>query len=57
MYGNISRLFQLPRPDQRHVFFVVSLDPPIKQGQTRYSHLVLQFPKDEKLEVNFIFDK
>ncbi len=86
-YNTISRLFQLPKPDQRHVFFIVSiriistlyftlsiiyrtpvlillqfhfsiiwnhqvsLDPPIKQGQTRYPHLVFQFPKEDTSEV------
>ena len=50
-YSSISRLFQLPKPDQRHIFFVVSIDPPVKQGQTRYPHLVMQFSTDEKLEI------
>lgn len=57
LYSNISRLFQLPKPDHRHVFFVVSLDPPIRQGQTRYPHLVLQFPEEETLEVSINFPK
>ena len=29
------------------MFFVISLDPPIKQGQTRYHFLILLFSKDE----------
>jgi hypothetical protein len=52
LYTNISRLFLLPKPDQRHYFFVISLDSPIKQGQTRYPHLVMQFPKEEHIEVS-----
>jgi structure-specific recognition protein 1 len=50
-YDTVSRLFQLPRPDQHHVFFIASLDPPIRQGQTRYPHLVMQFVKDEKQDL------
>jgi len=56
LYANVIRLFQLPKPDQRHVCFVVSLDPPIKQGQTRYAHLIMQFPKDETLDVPLNFE-
>jgi len=44
-------LFLLPKPDQQLVFFVVSLDPPIKQGQTRHPHLVMAFPKEDTLDV------
>ena len=55
LYTHITRLFQLPKPDGRHVYFVVSLDPPIKQGQTRYPHLVMQFAKEEKLELPLNF--
>ena len=29
-----------------------SVDPPIKQGQTRYPFLVLQFDKDEEMSVH-----
>eukprot|EP01119_Soliformovum_irregulare_P009618 TRINITY_DN230_c0_g3_i1.p1 TRINITY_DN230_c0_g3~~TRINITY_DN230_c0_g3_i1.p1 ORF type:complete len:617 (-),score=253.70 TRINITY_DN230_c0_g3_i1:128-1978(-) len=50
LYTHISRLFQLPKPDQHHVIFVISIDPPIIQGQTRYPHLVLQFSKDDNME-------
>lgn len=43
----VLRLFLLPHPDQRQHFFVVSLDPPIKQGQTRYPYLILLFSGDD----------
>ena len=45
----ILRLFRLPHKDQRQVFFVLSLDPPIKQGQTRYQFLILLFNKEEEV--------
>lgn len=44
----ILRLFKLPHKDQRSIFFVLSLDPPIKQGQTRYQFLILLFNNDEE---------
>jgi structure-specific recognition protein 1 len=31
-YTSIIRLFLLPHKDHRQVFFVISVDPPIKQG-------------------------
>jgi hypothetical protein len=36
------RLFVLPRAATRHVLVVVSLDPPIRKGQTFYPHLLCQ---------------
>nr|CAG4640707.1 EOG090X02Z1 [Eulimnadia texana] len=47
--STVLRLFLLPHKDGRQIFFVVSLDPPIKQGQTRYHFLVLLFNKDEEV--------
>ncbi|EFA86245.1 structure-specific recognition protein 1 [Heterostelium album PN500] len=48
-YDTISKLFQLPRQDQSHMFFVISLDPPVRQGKTKYNHLVIQLSKDTQL--------
>jgi len=45
-YDDISRLFLLPRPDDVHMAFVISLDKPIRQGQQRYQMLVLQTTKE-----------
>ncbi|GAB6029829.1 hypothetical protein CHUAL_005538 [Chamberlinius hualienensis] len=44
----VLRLFLLPHKDQRQMFFVVSVDPPIKQGQTRYHFLILLFTNEEE---------
>jgi len=49
--GTVVRLFLLPHKDQRQMFFCVNLDPPIKQGQTRYHYLVLSFMQDEETEL------
>lgn len=46
-YKSISRMYYLPRPsqttaDSTRVNVVISLDDPIRQGQQRYPHLVMQ---------------
>ncbi|OLL23588.1 FACT complex subunit pob3, partial [Neolecta irregularis DAH-3] len=50
-YNSIAKLFLLPKPDEMHVIFVVGLDPPLRQGQTRYPFLVAQFQREEEIEV------
>ncbi|PWN43566.1 SSrecog-domain-containing protein [Ceraceosorus guamensis] len=50
LYSSVTRLFLLPRPDDVHLQFVVGLDPGIRQGQTRYPYLVLQFIRDEEMD-------
>ncbi|EHB15889.1 FACT complex subunit SSRP1 [Heterocephalus glaber] len=50
-YCTMLHLFLLPRKDQRQMFFVISLDPPIKQGQTCYHFLILLFSKDEDISL------
>lgn len=50
-FSSIVKLFLLPRSDDMHVLFVVALDPPIRQGQTRYPFLVFNFLKDDETEV------
>ncbi|XP_028824162.1 FACT complex subunit SSRP1a isoform X2 [Denticeps clupeoides] len=48
-YTTVLRLFLLPQKEQ--MFFMISLDPPIKQGQTRYHFLILLFSKDEDISL------
>lgn len=57
LYSSITRLFLLPKPDDIHVQFVVGLDPPIRQGQTRYPYLVLQFVRDEEMDAELNIDE
>lgn len=52
LYTSITRLFLLPKPDNIIVSFVMSLDPPIRQGNTIYPHLVFQFDTDDKIRVD-----
>lgn len=55
-YDDISRLFLLPKPDDVHNAFVISLDKPIRQGQQRYQNLVLQTTK-QQAEVTINLDE
>ncbi|EEF45015.1 FACT complex subunit SSRP1 [Ricinus communis] len=45
-YSSVVRLFLLPKSNQPHTFVIVTLDPPIRKGQTLYPHIVLQFDTD-----------
>eukprot|EP00211_Chloroparvula_japonica_P003182 CAMPEP_0119150820 /NCGR_PEP_ID=MMETSP1310-20130426/45420_1 /TAXON_ID=464262 /ORGANISM="Genus nov. species nov., Strain RCC2339" /LENGTH=534 /DNA_ID=CAMNT_0007143045 /DNA_START=40 /DNA_END=1641 /DNA_ORIENTATION=+ len=49
-YSNITRLFNLPRPDGRHNDVVVSVSPPLRSGHTPYSNIVFHFPHDSETE-------
>ncbi|KAG7199932.1 hypothetical protein KM043_014368 [Ampulex compressa] len=53
--STVLRLFLLPHKDNRQMYFVVSLDPPIKQGQTRYHYLVLLFNQEEETSIELPF--
>ncbi|XP_012277915.1 FACT complex subunit Ssrp1 [Orussus abietinus] len=55
--STVLRLFLLPHKDNRQMFFVVSLDPPIKQGQTRYHYLVLLFNQEEETSIELPFSE
>lgn len=41
-YEDIGKLFLLPKPDGVHSAIVICLEKPIRQGNQRYQHLVLQ---------------
>ncbi|KAI3846537.1 hypothetical protein MKX03_008219 [Papaver bracteatum] len=49
-YSSVMRLFLLPKSNQPHTFVVVTLDPPIRKGQTLYPHIVLQFETEFVVE-------
>ncbi|KAJ3071133.1 FACT complex subunit, partial [Rhizoclosmatium hyalinum] len=57
MFNSIKRLFLLPKPDDLHTMFVIQLDPPLRQGQTRYPFLVFQFERDEEIDVEVKLDQ
>ncbi|KAK7469064.1 FACT complex subunit [Stygiomarasmius scandens] len=47
VYSKIARLFLLPKDDQQ-VLFILGLNQPIRQGQTEYMYLVMQFSREEE---------
>ncbi|XP_026424225.1 FACT complex subunit SSRP1-like [Papaver somniferum] len=49
-YSSIWRLFLLPKSNQPHTFVVVTLDTPIRKGQTLYPHVVLQLETESVVE-------
>ncbi|RIB21363.1 SSrecog-domain-containing protein [Gigaspora rosea] len=55
-YSSVGSLFLLPKLDDLHEMFVIGLDPPLRQGQTLYPFLVLQFKKEEEKEFNLNLD-
>ena len=59
LYKNIARMYYLPRPstvkndDPVRYCFVISLEEPLRQGQQRYQHLVMQLEvRDVEIPVN-----
>ncbi|KAL0381072.1 UNVERIFIED_CONTAM: FACT complex subunit SSRP1 [Sesamum angustifolium] len=49
-YSSVVRVFWLPKSNQPHTFVVVTLDPPIRKGQTLYPHIVMQFETDSVID-------
>ena len=43
-------MFLIPKVDDLHIQLIIGLDPPIRQGATRYPFLVAQLPKDEEVD-------
>ncbi|KAF8319072.1 FACT complex subunit POB-3-like protein [Clavulina sp. PMI_390] len=56
-YPSITKLFILPKPDEVHLAFVVGLDPPIRQGQTRHPYIVMQTSQEEELELELSLEE
>lgn len=50
-YKQIERIFSLPKPDDTHHLIILQIDPPLRQGQTRYPFLSLQFQREEEIEL------
>ncbi|ORX46533.1 SSrecog-domain-containing protein [Hesseltinella vesiculosa] len=56
LYSSITRFFLLLKPDELHVLFVIALDPPLRQGQTKHPFLVLQFVREDEIDVELNLD-
>ncbi|KAI9817836.1 MAG: FACT complex subunit [Pycnora praestabilis] len=51
-YESIKKFMVLPKPDDQHTLITIGLDPPLRQGQTRYPFLVMQFKRDEEVTID-----
>jgi structure-specific recognition protein 1 len=49
-FENVKKFFLLPKPDDIHHMIVIGLDPPLRQGQTKYPFLVMQFKREEDMD-------
>ncbi|KAK5676535.1 FACT complex subunit [Elasticomyces elasticus] len=50
-YDHAKRFFLLPKPDDMHTLLCIGLDPPLRQGQTRYPFIVMQFKREEEVNI------
>jgi structure-specific recognition protein 1 len=51
-YDAIKKFMVLPKPDELHFMLCIGLDPPLRQGQTRYPFVVMQAKKDEEVTID-----
>ncbi|KAI0127711.1 FACT complex subunit pob-3 [Xylariales sp. AK1849] len=51
-YDHVKKFMVLPKPDDLHCMLCIGLDPPLRQGQTRYPFLVMQCKKDEEITID-----
>lgn len=56
MYKNVTKAFLLPKPDGIHINMVIGLETPIRQGNTVYPFVVMQFSKDSEESVTINMD-
>jgi len=47
-YAPIKKFFLLPKNDDMHT---LGLDPPLRQGQTRYPFLAMRLKPDEEISI------
>lgn len=51
-YSAVKKFFMLPKNDDMHMLLVLGLDPPLRQGQTRYPFLVQQMKTDDEVAID-----
>lgn len=51
-YASIKKFFILPKNDDIHTLLVLGLDPPLRQGQTRYAFVVMQLKNDDEVNLD-----
>ncbi|KAK5034723.1 FACT complex subunit [Exophiala sideris] len=51
-YDSIKKFFILPKNDEMHTLITLGLDPPLRQGQTRYPFIVMQLKLDDEVNLD-----
>ena len=51
-YETVKKYFLLPKTDEVHQLIVIGLEPPLRQGQTRYPFIVMQYKRDEDIQLD-----
>lgn len=51
-YDSIKKFFLLPKNDELHTLISMGLDPPLRQGQTRYPFIVMQLKLDDEINLD-----
>lgn len=51
LFKDVNRAFLLPNPDSMHIFYIIALNNPVRQGQTQHHYLAMQFSKDSEISV------
>ncbi|KIW14184.1 FACT complex subunit pob3 [Exophiala spinifera] len=51
-YSAIKKFFILPKNDEMHTLITLGLDPPLRQGQTRYPFIVMQLKLDDEVNLD-----
>jgi structure-specific recognition protein 1 len=51
-YDHVKKFMLLPKPDDQHMLIAIGLEPPLRQGQTRYPFVVMQFKKEEEVTLD-----
>jgi structure-specific recognition protein 1 len=51
-YDHIKKFMLLPKPDDQHMLITIGLDPPLRQGQTKYPFAVMQVKREEDVTLD-----
>lgn len=51
-YLSVVERFLLDRQDDKNILFVISIEPPIRQGQTSYAYLVIEMSKSSEISID-----
>ena len=51
-YSHIKKFFILPKNDETHTLITLGLDPPLRQGQTRYPFIVMQLKLEDEINLD-----